>query len=94
MLSYLLRTLTGMGRRDDALLRVELARLEGSITNLTQTVTAQHSAFAADLLERDKRIDDHEARIRVNERWRAALPPTLFLAAASILANIVSLFHH
>lgn len=36
----------------------------------------------------DKILDDHELRLRKVERWVYSVPPTLFLAAASIIAAI------
>lgn len=36
----------------------------------------------------DKVLDDHEVRLRKVERWVYAVPPTLVLAAASIIASI------
>lgn len=35
-----------------------------------------------------KVTDDHEKRLRAVERWVYAVPPTLILAAASIVAAI------
>lgn len=80
--------------RDEALTRVELARLEGSVTNLTTTLAAYQTATAGQFETRDRTLADHEVRIRANERWRNALPPTLVLAAASIVVNILVLIHH
>lgn len=37
----------------------------------------------------DRAIDDHERRLRSVERWMYALPPTLIMAAASL---VVALF--
>jgi hypothetical protein len=37
----------------------------------------------------DKVTDDHETRLRKVERWVYAVPPTLVLAAGSILAASV-----
>lgn len=36
----------------------------------------------------DRILDDHEVRLRKVERWVYAVPPTLLLAAASIIAAI------
>lgn len=36
----------------------------------------------------DKVTDDHELRLRKVERWVYAVPPTLLLAAASIVAAL------
>ena len=36
-----------------------------------------------------KVLDDHEARLRRVERWVYAVPPTLLLAAGSIIAALV-----
>lgn len=43
-----------------------------------------------ELLERledkiDRKLSDHELRLRGAERWRYALPPTLLLAATSLV---------
>lgn len=37
----------------------------------------------------DRLTDDHETRLRKVERWVYAIPPTLLLAGASIIAAIV-----
>lgn len=36
----------------------------------------------------DKVTDDHEVRLRKVERWMYAVPPTLILAAASVVATL------
>lgn len=94
-MSWVLDRILRMTRaRDEALTRVELARLEGSVSNLTQTLTAYQQSTAGQFETRDKVLADHESRIRTNERWRIALPPTLILAAVSIITNIITLAHH
>ena len=37
----------------------------------------------------DKVLDDHEQRLRRVERWVYAVPPTLLLAAASVLGALM-----
>lgn len=37
----------------------------------------------------DKVLDDHETRLRKVEHWIYAVPPTLLLAAASIIAAVL-----
>jgi hypothetical protein len=37
---------------------------------------------------------DHEARIRLLERWRYGLPASIFLGLGSVALAIASLFHH
>jgi len=37
----------------------------------------------------DRAIDDHEMRLRRAERWIYALPPTLLLAAGSVVAQLI-----
>lgn len=52
------------------------------LSNLTQEVRD----MGAPLKEAGRTLADHEVRLRMLERWRYALPVTLFLAVASILA--------
>jgi len=84
-----------MGRPvDESLTRVELARLEGTVSALVNELKSYREAVDLRFADHEKRIDirlaDHEGRIRVNERWRLLLPPTFL---ASILA-VVSTFLH
>lgn len=37
----------------------------------------------------DKVLDDHEIRLRKVEHWIYAVPPTLLLAAASVVAAVL-----
>jgi len=88
-LSYLLGRIGVMARndridRDDALTRVELARVEGAVTALTSTVAAHQTAVSG-------RLDDFERRIRINEAWRLSIPPA---AVFSVVSLIITLFHH
>lgn len=39
-------------------------------------------------------VADHEVRIRGLERWRYALPTSLFVSAASIAVALIGLFKH
>lgn len=57
-----------------------------SLVDLTREVRD----MSAPLKEAGFRLADHEQRIRGLERWRYALPVTLFLAVASILAATVT----
>lgn len=66
--------------RDTALTRVELARLEGSVTALTATVAAGAAGHT-----------DHETRIRQLERWAYSVPLS---AAAAILAAAAAWLRH
>lgn len=36
----------------------------------------------------DSKMDDHERRLRDLEKWKYALPPTVAIAAASVIAAI------
>jgi len=72
------------GSRDKSLTRVELARLEGSFTALTQQLAAMAAASSA-------QFADHEARLRANERWRYALPAALLTSAATTIVGILSI---
>lgn len=36
-----------------------------------------------------KVLDDHESRLRSIERWMYAVPPTLLIAVASVVASIL-----
>lgn len=38
----------------------------------------------------DKVTDDHEARLRRVEKWMYAVPPTVILAVASVVAQFLS----
>lgn len=37
----------------------------------------------------DKVLDDHETRLRSVEKWMYAVPPTLLIAAGSVVASIL-----
>ncbi len=37
----------------------------------------------------DKVLEDHEQRLRKVERWVFAIPPTLLIAAATIIASVL-----
>lgn len=37
-----------------------------------------------------ERVKDHEARIRLGEKWRYALPTSLVIAAGSLVATLFS----
>jgi hypothetical protein len=69
---------------DETLTRVELARLEGTVSALVKELQAFRESIGAQYI-------DHEHRIRVNERWRLTMPPTVL---TSIVAFVVSVWHH
>lgn len=69
---------------DDALTRVELARLEGTVAALVKELQGYRDWVNAELL-------DHEKRIRINERWRLAMPPAVL---ASVVSMLITFFHH
>lgn len=52
------------------------------LVSLTQEVRD----MASPLKEAGRTLADHETRLRLLERWRYALPTTMLLAVASILA--------
>lgn len=58
-----------MFNRDRSLVRVELARLEGTVAALVATSSAGQA--------------DHESRIRRVERWVYSVPLSAFAALAS-----------
>lgn len=85
MFGLLSRILWGMpARTDDSLTRVELARLEGTVSALVRELQAMRETV-------DNRFSDHESRIRTNERWRLTMPPTLL---TSVAALVLTIWHH
>lgn len=70
--------------RDDALTRVELARLEGTVSTLVETVKAEAAARAS-------AFADIEQRMRKVERWQYSMPLSSLGAIAALL---ISIFHH
>lgn len=69
---------------DDALTRVELARVQGTLESLVREVQGYRDWVNAELL-------DHEKRIRRNEAWRLAMPATI---AVSVITLVLHLFGH
>lgn len=61
----------------------EVLKLSGHM----QGVTARN--LAADEIHKD-----HEARLRMLERWRYALPTSMLIGMGSLGVALVSLFHH
>lgn len=71
-----------MSDLDSKGVEVELARLQGSLQSLADSIHTRH--------EQDTSLhSDHEVRLRALERWRYAIPSTLVLALASIVITIL-----
>ena len=66
------------GRRDTVLLRVELARLEGTVATLVATVATG--------------FKDHEDRLRRREKWQYSIPLSAVAVVAGAVATFFS--HH
>lgn len=56
---------------------------ETSLGELARSLERIESALA-------KVTDDHEARLRKVERWVYAVPPTIVLAVASVVATVMT----
>jgi len=69
---------------DESLTRVELARLEGTVNAVVSELRAYRESV-------EEKLRDHETRIRLNERWRLTMPPTLVTSAVAL---VVALWHH
>lgn len=65
---------------------------EGTV-RLVDVYAEQIKAVAqlAVIAEQLKMLPDHEIRIRALERWRYALPASIFLAVASGVAGIIEI---
>ena len=61
---------------------VELARV-------TERLEGVADRFEEHVERVEKRHDDHEARIRLLEKWRYAIPPAVILATAGVVIEIV-----
>ena len=59
--------------------RDEMARMRDDMIRMSVSPTA---------------LADHETRIRSNEKWRYALPPTIFLSMASVGVTVTGLVMH
>lgn len=59
-------------------------------TDLTATLEVVLTRLDAIDKRLDKVLDDHEQRLRKVEHWIYAVPPTLLLAMASVVAAVVS----
>lgn len=69
--------------QDESLVRVELARVQGTLAALIEQMKTSDAAQAAIAA-------DHEVRIRAGERWRYAVPVSAFAAIAAAIAAIVN----
>lgn len=58
------------------------------VHGLVQGLTAREVSMNDKIIEQTKQLQDHETRIRSNERWRWAIPATLVIVAVEIFRNV------